>query len=194
MAEPLGVILAGGRGTRMGGVPKADILLGGQRLLDRVAARLEPQVVALAVNANHPLDTDRPILPDPLPGHPGPLAGVLASILWACEMGARHVVTVAVDTPFFPCDLVPNLLLAAEGHPEGLAIAASSDGLQPAFGLWPVDLRDDLRTALENGTRKVTDWTDTHGAALAHFPDTDPPAFFNINTPADLTRAVAWLT
>lgn len=191
--EPLGVILAGGRGRRMGGVPKADIALAGQSLLARAEARLAPQVALLAVNANTPVETELHVLPDPVAGHPGPLAGILAALDWTLGIGGRHVVTVAVDTPFFPCDLVPRLVLAGEGHPEGLAIAASSDGVQPVFGLWPVDLRDDLAKALAGGIRKVTDWTDRHGPALAHFDGETPPPFFNINSPEDLNRAEGWL-
>lgn len=193
MREPLGMILAGGRGTRMGGVSKAELTLGGQSLLARCIGRLDPQVGALAVNANHPLPTTLPVLPDTRAGHLGPLAGVLAGLLWARNHSASHLVTVACDTPFFPCDLVPHLLMAAEGHPSGLAIAATSDGPHGTFGLWSVALIDALTAFLDRGGRKVTAFTGAQQAATATFPDTDPPAFFNINTPGDLARAEAWL-
>ncbi|PWG16532.1 molybdenum cofactor guanylyltransferase MobA [Salibaculum griseiflavum] len=193
MTQPLGVILAGGRGTRMGHTDKATLILGGQTLLQRAIDRLEPQVAALAVNTNTDLPTEFTRLPDSITGHPGPLAGILAALDWAAAMGARHVVTVPVDVPFFPCDLVPRLLLAAEAHPVGLAIAADESGLHPTFGLWPVDLRPDLSAALDSGVRKVTDWTDQFGAAQAHFPTTEPSAFLNVNRPEDLARAEAAL-
>ena len=191
MREPVGLILAGGRGTRMGGVRKADLRLGGVRLLERCAERLAPQVDALAVNSNAPVQTDLPIVPDTVPGFAGPLAGILAGLGWAERQGATHLVTVAVDTPFFPCDLVPRLLLARANG--GAAIAATSDGKHGTFGLWPVDQADDLAQFIAKGGRKVTAFTDTQDAALAQFPDTDPPAFFNINTPEDLIRAEGWL-
>ncbi|WP_417721825.1 molybdenum cofactor guanylyltransferase MobA [Salipiger sp.] len=208
LKQPLGVILAGGLATRMGGGDKALLSLGGRTLLSRVVERIDPQVAALALNANG--DPARfagyglPVLPDTLPGFPGPLAGVLAGLDWAAEQGADSIVTVAADTPFFPCDLVPQLLLAAEGRPHLLALAATPrDGAalksggrvnrHPTFGLWPVALRHDLRAALEDGLRKVVLWTDGHGAGEALFPVLTFDPFFNVNTPEDLAQAEARL-
>ena len=114
-----GVILAGGTGRRMGGTDKSALLLGAQPLLARVIDRLDPQVEQLAISANG--DASRfaacrlPVLPDAMPQ--GPLSGVLAALDWAAPQGATAVVSVAVDTPFFPGDLVPQLLLRQKGHP-----------------------------------------------------------------------------
>ena len=191
MQQPLGVILAGGRATRMGGGDKGRLPLRGATILDHVIDRLAPQVAGLAINANGDparfADLGLPVLPDSLPGHPGPLAGVLAGLDWAASRGATHIVTAAADTPFLPPDLVPQLLLA--GETSGLALAASPGGRQPTFGLWPVALRDDLRAALQDGLRKIVLWTDSHGAGTARFPD--DRAFFNVNTPDDLATAEA---
>jgi molybdopterin-guanine dinucleotide biosynthesis protein A len=96
-------------------------------------------------------------------------------------------VTAAADTPFFPCDLVPQLMLAAENAGSGVALARSPSGRQPTFGLWPVSLREDLRAALHDGLRKVVIWTQKHNAGYANFPA--DAAFFNVNTPDDLTKA-----
>lgn len=191
MREPVGLILAGGRGLRMGGVTKAEVTLGDQTLLDRCIARLSPQVSALAVNANGPIATSLPVLQDTMTGHLGPLAGVLAGLHWAEARGSSHVVTVAVDTPFFPCDLAPQLILASEAHGDRLAIAATQDGEHGTFGLWPVALRDALAGYLNEDGRKVRDFTTAQGAATAHFCDAQ--AFFNINTADDLAEATAWL-
>ena len=192
-----GVILAGGKATRMGGGDKGMREIGGRRLIDHVIERLTPQVSAIVLNANG--DPSRfgefgfPVLPDSLPDYPGPLAGVLAALDWAAENGVNHVVSVAADTPFFPLDLVEALNKAA--GPEGLALAASPDETsrvqrQPTFGLWPVALRRDLRAALEGGLRKIVLWTDQHQAGQAVFSaDYDP--FFNVNTPEDLAAAEA---
>lgn len=192
-----GVILAGGKATRMGGGDKGMREIGGRRLIDHVIERLTPQVSAIVLNANG--DPSRfgefgfPVLPDSLPDYPGPLAGVLAALDWAAENGVNHVVSVAADTPFFPLDLVEALKKAA--GPEGLALAASPDETsrvqrQPTFGLWPVALRRDLRAALEGGLRKIVLWTDQHQAGQAVFSaDYDP--FFNVNTPEDLAAAEA---
>ena len=197
MKAPLGVILAGGQARRMGGGDKGRLELGGQSILARVIDRLTPQVAGVALSANGDparfADLGLPVLADSLPDHPGPLAGVLAGLDWAAGQGADHIVTAAADTPFFPCDLVPRLLLAAEEAGKPIALAATPDGdrraRHPTFGLWPVALRDDLRAALIAGTRKVVLWTDAHGTATAMFPVDRFDPFFNVNTPEDLTIA-----
>jgi molybdenum cofactor guanylyltransferase len=195
----LGVILAGGLATRMGGGDKGLLPLGGRPILAHVIDRLAPQTNRLALNANG--DPARfapfglPVLADSVPGHAGPLAGVLAGLDWAAGHGAHAIVTAAADTPFFPRDLVAVLTAAAAAAGTPLAMAttpgAERPDRHPTFGLWPVDLRDDLRAALAAGLRKVVAWTEPHGCARALFPD--PQAFFNVNTPEDLVRAQAML-
>jgi molybdopterin-guanine dinucleotide biosynthesis protein A len=193
MTLPAGVILAGGRAARMGGGDKGLLPLDRTTLLDHVVARLAPQVSPLALNANgDPARFARfglPVLADGVAGFPGPLAGVLAGLDWAAEQGLGAIVTAAADTPFLPRDLVARLCRAAETGGSPIALAATTSGRHPTFGLWSVALRDDLRRALLDGTRKVTDWADRHGAATAMFPDTPVDPFFNVNTPEDLARA-----
>jgi molybdopterin-guanine dinucleotide biosynthesis protein A len=200
MKQPFGVILAGGQATRMGGGDKGLRMLGGQSLLARVEARLAPQVAEIALNANGDAarfeNLGMPVIGDSVEGFVGPLAGVLAGLDWAASHGAETIVTAAADTPFFPCDLVPQLLLASEGMTHPLVLAATPDAKRgrarhPTFGLWPVALRDDLREALEGGLRKVVLWTDTHGGREALFPQEE--AFFNVNTPDDLAQAETML-
>ncbi len=195
MTKPPAVILAGGKATRMGGGDKGLRTIGGKPLLDHVLDRMRPQSGPIALNANGDparfADYGLPVLPDTLPDHPGPLAGVLAGLDWAAAQGHDAIVTAAADTPFFPADSVERLQQAV--GPSGLALAATREGdkiwRQPTFGLWPVALRDDLRDALENGLRKIVMWTDQHNAGLAVF-DTDPvDPFFNVNTPDDITEA-----
>lgn len=208
MSLPLGVILAGGLATRMGGGDKALLQVGGQTLLNRVIDRLQPQVAGMALNANG--DAARfdafelPVLPDSIAGYPGPLAGVLAGLDWAAEQGAEAIVTVAADTPFFPADLVAVLQDTAQGMAHPLVLAATPRGEEktksmsrsglirhPTFGLWPVALRDDLRGALEEGIKKVVIWTEQHGGREAVFDTDNGDPFFNVNTPDDLTAAEA---
>ena len=191
MKQPLGVILAGGLATRMGGGDKGLLRLDDQTILAHVIARFEPQVAGLALNANG--DANRfaniglPVIADSVAGFAGPLSGVLAGLDWAANQGAEHIVTAAADTPFLPCDAVPQLQLAAEMAGVDIALTASPNGRQPTFGLWPVRLREDLRAALDGGLRKVVQWTSKHHAATAEFPD--DAAFFNVNTPEDLITA-----
>lgn len=177
----------------MGGGDKGLLPLGRSTVMEIAIERLRPQVSALALNANgDPRRFDAlglPVLPDPVEGRPGPLAGVLAAMEWAAGQGAERVVTAAADTPFLPLDLVARL---ADAGP-GIVLAATPGERRPArhptFGLWPVALRDDLAAALEAGVRKVVEWTDRHAAATALFPE--EAAFFNVNTPEDLARARA---
>ncbi|MFB2594372.1 molybdenum cofactor guanylyltransferase MobA [Paracoccus sp. p4-l81] len=190
-----GVILAGGRSSRMGGGDKGLRLLAGRAMIAHVIDRLTPQAGPLAINANG--DPARwagfglPVLADPVPGYPGPLAGALAAMDWAAAQGAGAVVTVAADTPFFPADLVARL---AHGAPFALGASVGADGRMhdhPTFGLWPVALRAPLRAALESGQRRVRDWAAAQGAVIVAF-DAGPGGhdpFFNVNTPEDLAAA-----
>jgi molybdopterin-guanine dinucleotide biosynthesis protein A len=198
MTHP-GVILAGGRGLRLGGADKALLRLAGLPLAQRVAQRLAPQSAPLAINANG--DPARlatlglPVLPDPLPDFPGPLAGVMAAMDWAAGLGADQVVTVPADTPFLPLDLVARLVEAARG---GVAVASSPDATgrlrrHPTCALWPVGLRRRLAVDLGAGARKLGIWADQQGAGVAAFDATPLDPFFNINTPEDLARAEALL-
>jgi molybdopterin-guanine dinucleotide biosynthesis protein A len=207
MTKPLGVILAGGLATRMGGGDKGLLHVGDTSLLDRVCDRLRPQVGDMALNANGDparfADLNMRVIADSIEGFAGPLAGVLAGLDWAAEQGAEVIVTAAADTPFFPTDLAARLLDAAEGmeHPLVLAttprtgdeLLKSGGGKRinrhPTFGLWPVALRDDLRAALQDGLRKVVIWTDKHDGREALFSADPFDPFFNVNTPADLERA-----
>jgi molybdopterin-guanine dinucleotide biosynthesis protein A len=194
----VGVILAGGQATRMGGGDKCLLEIGGRRLLDIILDRLRPQVDAVILNANGDparfAAWDLPVVADSVGGFAGPLAGVLAGMDRAAGMGAAGVVTVAGDTPFFPTFLAAALKSAAYTARQPLAMAMTPDparGLarHPTFGFWPVALRDDLRVALAAGTRKVVAWTEPQGCAQAIFDLDGGDPFFNVNTPDDQARA-----
>ncbi|MEP2718836.1 molybdenum cofactor guanylyltransferase MobA [Pseudophaeobacter sp.] len=205
-AKPIGVILAGGLATRMGGGDKGLLQIGGHSLLERVRDRLAPQVASMALNANGDAarfaDLGLPVVRDSIEGFAGPLAGVLAGLDWAAEQGAEAIVTAAADTPFFPQDLVARLVAASEGQDHPLVLATtprtgeelksggrSRVNRHPTFGLWPVALRDDLRAALKEGLRKVVIWTDQHQGREALFEAEPFDPFFNVNRPEDLPRA-----
>ena len=199
MTALLGVILAGGKASRMGGGDKSLLPLAGRRIIDHVLERLQLQVSHLALNANG--DPTRftefglPIVADSVSEFPGPLAGVLAGLDWAAEQGVDHILTVAADTPFFPMDLRSRLEQARVLQAKPIALAATQESgklyRHPTFGLWPISLRDDLRQALATGIRKVVLWTDQHGAAETLFSSDGYDPFFNINTPEDLVKAEA---
>ncbi|MDL2397770.1 molybdenum cofactor guanylyltransferase MobA [Rhizobium mayense] len=195
-------LLAGGRSSRMG-TNKAFVLLGGERLLRRIAARIgQQQKMPVALNA----DTDWPdtiglrLVPDVTSGKLGPLAGVLTAMRDAMvkHPHASHIVTVPVDSPFFPIDLVARLAQAIAGRDE-IAIAASLGRDHPVFGLWPVTIADDLETwLLKDDKRRVRDFLARHTVRTIDFAAIQTPIwpldpFFNINTPDDLIAAETWL-
>ncbi len=197
MSGAVGVILAGGRSTRMGGGDKCLLALSGRPLLAQVIERFSVQVDTLVINANG--DPARfagfglPVIADADQTFFGPLSGVLAGLDFAARSGAPDILTVAADTPFFPTDFGQTLHRARIRQTRPLAMAATRSGTgvdrHPTFALWPVDLREDLRAALAGGLRKIVDWTDRHGCALAEFGTWPFDPFFNINTPQDLARA-----
>nr|WP_325250067.1 molybdenum cofactor guanylyltransferase MobA [Amylibacter sp.] len=198
MTEPVGVILAGGLSSRMGGGDKGLLALDGVSLVGRVRVRLQRQVGTVILNANG--DAERfdglglPVEPDSIVGFAGPLAGVLAGMDWAANAGASHIVTVAADTPFFPSDLVERLL--ASGSDLAMAVTPDPERGQarhPTFGLWPVAARAELRAALHDGVRKVVQWTQPRGCVNVEFPASPFDPFFNVNTPEDLAKAEAMI-
>jgi molybdopterin-guanine dinucleotide biosynthesis protein A len=196
----IGIVLAGGKSSRMGGGDKALLQLGGRLMLAHVFERLRPQVAEIVLNANG--DPGRfaafglPLVPDRLDGQMGPLAGIHAGLAWAeaNRPKSRFVITVAADTPFFPTDLVSRLCAATDKANPTLVVARSESGVHPVFGLWPVSLAPHLEDSLRHGARKAIDFVTGHRAKEVAFPlveiggrAVDP--FFNINRPEDLAEA-----
>ncbi|WP_373355466.1 molybdenum cofactor guanylyltransferase MobA [Pseudoroseicyclus sp. CXY001] len=190
----MGLILAGGSARRMGGADKALIPLAGRPLWRHVEARLSPQVADLALSANgDPLrfkGFSGEVLADGAPDQ-GPLAGIAAGLAWAAAAGGSHLITVPVDLPFLPGDLVPQLFLA--GEETGAAIAASGGRRHGTCGLWPVTALPALEAALAAGTRKVMVFAETLSPGIATWPADPVDPFFNVNTLEDLAAAEARL-
>ncbi|MGH6792116.1 MAG: molybdenum cofactor guanylyltransferase MobA [Methyloceanibacter sp.] len=197
----VGILLAGGRSSRMGGGDKCLRMIRGSPILARIIARLQTQVSDIIINANG--DARRftafglPVVADSIVGYAGPLAGIEAGLEWvkANRPGINYAVTVATDTPFFPEDLVEKLVAASDDESK-LRVARSDVGMHPVIGLWPVALGVALKTSLERGERKAGAWVKDHDAIEVYFPSLeirgrtlDP--FFNINAPEDLATAEA---
>ena len=189
-----GLILAGGRGSRMGGVDKGLQNFNGMPLALHTMLRLQPQVGGLMINANRNLAAYEsfgvPVWPDVLPDFAGPLAGFLTG-LERCE--TPWLVTVPCDTPLFPADLVERLAAAAQEQDAEIAMAAGleEDGqvrAQPVFCLLRVELLESLVRFTHEGGRKVDAWTARHKTATVPFdaPGDDPRAFCNVNTLSQL--------
>lgn len=187
-----GLILAGGRGSRMGGTDKGLQPLQGEPMVQHTLRRLAPQTGAQLINANRNLDRyaafGLPVIEDGIPDFAGPLAGMLAGL---AQCRTRWMVTAPCDTPFLPEDLVRRLAHAIESEGAELAIPVTveSDGrrrLQPVFCLMPVTAADDLRIYIEGGQRRIETWVTRH--RLAEVPFEDASAFANINTLDDLRQ------
>jgi len=195
-ADITGLILAGGRATRMGGSDKGLQNFRGMPLALHTLMRLGPQVGEMLINANRNLSAyeafGAPVWPDVLPDFAGPLAGFLTG-LERCE--TEYIVTVPCDTPLFPQDLVRRLAEALEREDAEIAMAAApeEDGqlrTQPVFCLLRRELMESLVQFTHGGGRKIDAWTAQHKTVTVPFnlPQDDPRAFFNANTLAELHR------
>lgn len=192
--EITGLILAGGRATRMGGVDKGLQNHRGVPLALHTLLRLQPQVGAVMINANRNLAAyeamGAPVWPDAVPDFPGPLAGMLAG-LEHCE--TPWLLSVPCDTPDFPDDLAARLARAAAEQDAEIAMAATrEDGVvrtQPVFCLLRSTLMESLFAFLQGGQRKIDRWTAQHRCATVVFDDAQ--AFFNANTLEELQRLQA---
>ena len=186
-----GLVLAGGRGSRMGGVDKGLQNHLGMPLAMHAVMRLMPQVGAVMINANRNLGAYEsmgvPVWPDAQADYPGPLAGILAG-LEQCE--TPYLLTVPCDTPNFPADLVARLAAAMHQADAEIAMAASRENgavqVQPVFCLISTTLLESLVKFLHAGQRKIDRWTALHRCAEVVFDDAG--AFFNANTLEELQR------
>lgn len=191
-----GVILAGGRGSRMGGADKGLQNFNGVPLALHTQLRLSPQVSELLINANRNLAAYEsfglPVWPDA--ASLGDFAGPLAGFLTGLERSETPLMmTVPCDTPLFPHDLVERLMSAIEAEDADIAMAAAreEDGQlrpQPVFCLMRTELLESLVRFTASGGRKIDAWTAQHKVALVAFdkPGDDARAFFNANTLAEL--------
>jgi molybdenum cofactor guanylyltransferase len=187
-----GLVLAGGRGSRMGGVDKGLQDYRGLPLAQHALLRLAPQVGKVMINANRNLATYRemgfPVWPDEVEDFPGPLAGMMAGLAH-CE--TPYLATVPCDTPNFPLELVERLAsgLAGAGAEMAVACTRGTDKLltQPVFCLMNISLTERLRAFVTRGERKTGLWAHESHAARVVFDD--EAAFFNINTLGELEQS-----
>jgi len=190
-----GLILAGGRGLRLGGRDKALVELAGRPLLAHVAARLKPQAAPLIISANG--DPARfaafglAVLPDETGTFAGPLAGILAAMehLAAGSAGAGLLLSAPTDCPFLPPDLAARLEAAMRETGAAVAFASSGGRDHPVIALWSLGLRDALRRALSHGRHGVMAFIVGQHHANVSWPTAPHDPFFNVNTPEDMAGA-----
>lgn len=179
------VILAGGRGLRMGGLDKGLVEVGGIALVDRTLAVLRPQARAVLINANRNASAYAargcPVIADATPDYDGPLAGMAAAL---AAIDTPWLLAVPCDCPQLAADLAARLLAAAEAGDAELAVAHDGERLQPVFALLHRDLLPALRTCLTEGGRKIERWYRSRRMVEVDFSDS-PGTFVNLNSPEE---------
>ena len=184
-----GVLLAGGQGSRMGGVDKGLVPLAGKPMAAHVLARLAPQVDAVIINANQNAAAyaafGYPVFGDDLAGYAGPLAGLHAALTRAPH---ALVATAPCDSPFLPTDLVARLAAALQAAGAELAVAKTFDQPHPVFCLCRRELAGHLGDFLAAGGRKIDRWYASLKVVEVAFDD-EEAAFRNINTRDELKDA-----
>ncbi len=193
-----GVVLAGGRSTRMG-AEKALLPLGGRPLIAHVIERLRPQVGMLFINANGDAARFASLgceviadAADAAAGAGGPLIGVSVALAYAALCGYSRLATAPCDAPFVPLDLVARLAAAMEASGAPAAVAEGTSGLEPMFALWSISARAAVDEECRLGQASPRAVLERLGAARAQFLERDD-LFANINRPDDLAAAQARL-
>lgn len=180
------VILAGGRGERMGGVDKGLLLIDGKPLIQHSIDVLEPQVEQIVINANRNLDQyqrlGHPVIEDIFPDFAGPLAGI-ASAMRQVETG--YMLVVPCDTPGITHILLDRLIEAAVSSQRQIAVAHDGVELQPAHLLLPANIKHEIDNCLVLGQRGIRDWLTRYDYAIADFSD-KREMFRDIDSPKDL--------
>ena len=180
-----GVILSGGRGSRMGNCDKGLVHLNQRPLIEHVIANISPQVNEVIINANRNMSDYKkynlPVIADIHAGQPGPLAGMAAAL---SVIQTPLLATVPCDSPFIPLDLVSRLYASLIHEQADLAVV-HSQRLQPVFCLVKKILLGDLLQFLADGGRKIDTWHEQINVSHTDFDDV-PDAFLNINSLAEL--------
>lgn len=199
MNKPAGVILAGGRSSRMGVTRKALVELNGQPLLkyvtDRLEAHLQPLLLSCESETTDFEGFGLTLVPDLKPGFRGPLIGLYSALEYLANKERSNALLLCpCDAPFIPTSLV-QVLTDAHQAANGNVIAVSYQGvLQPTFSLWQNQHLGAVRNAVvEQGRGGIKHLLTSLPHEVVEWPATVPPPFFNINTPEDLKSAEQWL-
>jgi molybdopterin-guanine dinucleotide biosynthesis protein A len=193
-----GVIVAGGKATRMGGKEKLLLQLGGKSVLEIILPRVRPQVDSIAIDVRNSsrheyaswLTQDVAILSDPFVGKVGPLGGIVGGLQWLTTLSQEFewLATFPGDTPFLPRDLIPHLKSFLRPGSSRPVVARDQEGVQSLCALWPIGCLRDLRQGVQHGyLRSVRGTLDEFDALQCPFPF--DRSFININTERDLAEA-----
>jgi len=196
--SPAGVILAGGRSSRMGGLSKALFPLNDEALLTHVIRRLQPQLGTLLLSTEGP-DSELesfglPLVPDLLPRYRGPLTGLCSALHYLAEKDEnRGLVLCPCDAPFIPPDLVERLVSAVQGNPKPVAVVSYEGFLQPTFSLWQSHHLPVIHEAVvKRGDGGLKYMFRSLPHVIVEWVSVEPPPFYNVNTPEELHAAEKW--
>ncbi len=177
------IILAGGRGRRMGGLDKGLINFSGKPIIEYILTAISPQCEAIIINANRHINLYKkyghPVLTDELNDFQGPLAGFSIGLE---QVTTDLVLTLPCDAPFVPHDMVQRMLTAMQKTKADIAVAHDGDRIQPVYALIKTQLAANLKTFLLSGERKIDRWYAENNTTLVDFSDVQH-IFQNINTP-----------
>lgn len=182
------VILAGGKGRRMGGQDKGLISYKNVALIKHVIDSISQQTSKILINANRNQQQYArfgfPVIEDTLSDYQGPLAGFFAAMS-AAE--TRYILTLPCDGPIIVNNYLSSMLQSMNSDNKELAIASDGDRMQPVYALIPVALKTSLNQFLAEGERKIDRWYQRHSYSLVEFSE-ESGLFTNMNTPEDLKR------
>ena len=180
-----GIILAGGKASRMGGQDKGLLDINGHTMISYVIEALEPQVASILINANRNQSEYKklgyPVFSDELDDYQGPLAGIAAGISRATT---KYICTCPCDGPLIAKDLVKKLYSSIVDHNAEISVAHDGDRIQPVYALIRCDLQNSLNDYLKSGERKIDRWFEQHILCEVDFSDRKD-CFINVNTPQD---------
>lgn len=198
-AKPAGVILAGGRSSRMGIGRKALLELNGRPLLAHVIDRLQPQLASLFLSCESQTDDfgdfGLKVVPDLMPRFRGPLTGLCSALMHMIgQKQDNGLMLCPCDAPFIPVDLVQTLVEAGQDDSKPVVVVSYEGVLQPTFSLWQRHHFPVIHQAVtERGQGGLKHMLNSLQHEIVEWPSTEPSPFFNINTPEELEAAATWL-
>lgn len=189
----LPVILAGGKSRRFG-ADKAVAKLGDKSLIDYTINKLEPKFAEILVITNNPMQVSKNnifFIKDTMAGQLGPLVGILSAMEWVKNNDKNYewIISFPCDTPFFEEKIIDKVINSQKSSDKKLLFLKSGNKRHNIFGLWSIELMEQLRNDINQGARKVEDWANKIGTEIVEINSESDKSFLNINTKLDLEEA-----
>ena len=189
----LPVILAGGKSRRFG-ADKAVAKLGEKSLIDYTINKLEPKFAEILVITNNPIQVSKNnifFIKDTMSGQLGPLVGILSAMEWVKNNDKNYewIISFPCDTPFFEEKIIDKVINSQKSSDKKLLFLKSGNKRHNIFGLWSIELMEQLRNDINQGARKVEDWANKIGTEIVEINSESDKSFLNINTKLDLEEA-----